>query len=249
MLRKFMPSPLLDRSVIVVAHPDDEILWFSSIVNRVDLIVFCFLESVLCPHCSDGRKQALSIYPFRNIACLELCESEVFSDANFDDPEATEYGMRTLAASPIIEKYQQNFVQMKALLRVKLAGFRNVFTHNPWGEYGNEEHVQVYEAIKQLQEEMGFMLWFTNYCSNKSSKFMVKCISNLSYRYETYKTLNYIYNYIMTIYKQNECWTWYDDWIAFKDETFITQHILSCNANNHGHIFPLNIFRVEPYNK
>jgi LmbE family N-acetylglucosaminyl deacetylase len=35
-----------EKSIVVSAHPDDEILGFSSIVDRVDEVVLCYLN---CP--------------------------------------------------------------------------------------------------------------------------------------------------------------------------------------------------------
>ena len=58
---------MLDKSIIVSAHPDDEILWFSSIAEKVDKIVFCFSDCDSHPDWSTGREKSLSEYPIKNI--------------------------------------------------------------------------------------------------------------------------------------------------------------------------------------
>ncbi len=50
--------------------------------------------------------------------------------------------------------YKENYYKLKNHLKKKLMGYVNIFTHNPWGEYGSEEHIQVYKVVKELQEEI-----------------------------------------------------------------------------------------------
>ena len=56
---------MLEKSIIVVAHPDDEILWFSSLLDRVDCVVFCYVDSESEPKLSTERKKSLSEYPVK----------------------------------------------------------------------------------------------------------------------------------------------------------------------------------------
>ena len=37
------PERALERSVPIVAHPDDEVLWFGSILEQVDRIIICYV--------------------------------------------------------------------------------------------------------------------------------------------------------------------------------------------------------------
>jgi len=68
---------MIEKSILVVAHPDDEVLWFSSILERVDRVVFCYLDCESIPLCSEGRRKSLSEYPMKNILCSNLPESGV----------------------------------------------------------------------------------------------------------------------------------------------------------------------------
>ena len=55
---------------------------------------------------------------------------------------------------------------------------RNVIAHGPWGEYGHEEHVQVFRVVASLATEMGFRLWLPAYVAPKSEALMLR---NLKY--------------------------------------------------------------------
>ena len=62
------------KKAIVVAHPDDEILFFSSIIETVDKIIVCFGPSS-SKKVTDGRKLLQSRYPLKNIEWLNVQES------------------------------------------------------------------------------------------------------------------------------------------------------------------------------
>ena len=49
---------MLTRSALVVAHPDDEALWFSSIAGKVERLIVCFLEVDGRPDVTAGRRRA-----------------------------------------------------------------------------------------------------------------------------------------------------------------------------------------------
>ena len=46
----------IENSTLVVAHPDDEILWFGSIVNKCKKVIICFGPSNNF-ELSDGREK------------------------------------------------------------------------------------------------------------------------------------------------------------------------------------------------
>ena len=54
---------ILAKSILVVAHPDDEVLWFSSILDKVDRIIICFLECESNSQWTIGRKKKLNGTP------------------------------------------------------------------------------------------------------------------------------------------------------------------------------------------
>lgn len=236
---------MLEKSIIVAAHPDDEVLWFSSILDKVDEVILCYLDVKSNPQWSIGRKQSLSEYPLKNMSSLAVDESEAFFGTDFNNPVITRYGIEISRKGKSDKKYIENYHNVKEDLGKRLVGYQNVFTHNPWGEYGNEEHIQIYRIIKELQEKMEFDLWFSNYCSNISFPLIIKYISEFDSEYVTLKTNKKLSNDITDLYKKNGCWTWYDDWKEFDEESFIKDETCQESIEKYGHVFPLNLIKVK----
>ena len=197
----------LERSAIVVAHPDDEVLWFSSVLEESEKIVPCFLNSRAHPEWGKARKKSLNEYPLKNIELIDLEQADVFNRADWNSPVDTEFGLELRKKGFVEENYKRNFELLKGRLHTKLVSCKNVFTHNPWGEYGHEEHIQVYKAVKELQEKLGFRLWFSNYCSNKTFGLMLQKLEGKRVTYSVGQTNKKLANRIMQIYSRNGCWT------------------------------------------
>jgi LmbE family N-acetylglucosaminyl deacetylase len=236
---------MFENSVLVVAHPDDEILWFSSICEKVNHVSFCFLGNESHPHWESARSKTISQMPFKSISCLKLLESGSYNNADWNNPVTTNYGIAVSKRKKSYYKYYKNYYEIKENLRKILARYHNVFTHNPWGEYGNEEHVQVYRAIKNLQKENEFNLWFSNYCSNNSVQLMLRYISQLHFENVTKRTNKELAKNIMELYKKNDCWTWYDHWEWFNEESFMKDEIEKEITEGCGRIFPLNMIKMK----
>ena len=83
------------------------------------------------------------------------------------------------AAKSVGRGYKENFQQIYDRLKARLKPDMNVFTHNPWGEYGHEEHIQMFRVLQKLREEIGFRLWMSNYCTDRAAplamRYFVKC--------------------------------------------------------------------------
>jgi LmbE family N-acetylglucosaminyl deacetylase len=242
-------ADITKNSILVSAHPDDEILWFSSILKNVDEILFCFLEMRSKPHKTNGRKQTLSEYPLKNVSCLGIDESEAFWDVDWQNPVITEYGIEIANNPSSSRRYEENYHTLRLKLKSRLKGYKNVVTHNPWGEYGHADHVQIYRAVKDLQNELGFNLWFSNYCSNKSFSLMLEYISGFDTEYLTFLTDTALAETIRNLYRKNGGWTWYDDWEWFNEESFMKDNypknmLKNSGPKRYGHIFPVNIIKV-----
>jgi len=235
-------NEIFKNSIIVAAHPDDEILWFSSILNKVDQIAICFLDIKSKPEVSIGRKKSVDSYPKKNVSFLNIDEAEVFNQASWTFPLTTEYGIKI--NNKIAEgKYIQNYYKLKENFEEVLNAKFNVFTHNPWGEYGHEEHIQVYRAVKDLQEKYRYNIWFDNYCSNKSYNIMINCVRDNEFMYYSTKTNKELASYIKKIYVENGCWTWSHNFQWFEDESFISEDISDGELERYGKVFPINIIK------
>ena len=236
---------MFENSVVVAAHPDDEVLWFSSALPYVDQLILCFLRVKAHPDWTTGRQKSIAEYPLDNMISLGLDESEVFYAVDWSQPVATDYGL-LISRGPMSDAvYRKSFEILQEKLRKLLAGYRNVITHNPWGEYGHIEHVQVYRAIKSLQEELNFDIWYPNYCSNKSVMLMAMSLSQLDVVTQTLPTNKALAESIMNIYKKNNCWTWYDDHEWCDEETFIRDVAKDSTMSRYGSVYTLNMIKVE----
>lgn len=242
-------EPARTKTALVVAHPDDEVLWFSSLLPQASAIIFCFEEVPSRPDWSAGRRKALATYPFSQVESLRLVESEAFDAADWHHPVLTDYGLavaRRAHTLPGINtlRYIDNYEMLRRGLRPRLSGCARVYTHNPWGEYGHEEHVQVYRAVKSLQVELGFELWFGNYCSNKSNRLMLQYFGGFDVCYDTRRADPELGQRLATLYKQCGCWTWFDDYRWFTHECFMADGALP-RAATVGRLFPVNYIKVS----
>ena len=70
-----LPRRALEESVLVVAHPDDEVLWFSSILDTVTSIVIVFMDTEQRPDRDDARRASLAEHEFRDkLVSLDLAQ-------------------------------------------------------------------------------------------------------------------------------------------------------------------------------
>ncbi len=237
-------NAIFDKSILVAAHPDDEVLWSSSILTSVDEIVLCFLGIESEPETQQGRQSSLGAYPLRNVSCLGLDEAGTFYGVDWNDPVLTPYGIKITDRKYPDKAYRENYHRLKDQLRHRLSGYSNVFTHNPWGEYGNDEHIQVYRAVRDLQGSMGFKIWYSNYASNKSFRLMVDYLNTSELEYVIMQTNRELAHTVKSLYTAHHCWTWYDDWQWQAEEAFISDTGESHRAVRSRCAVPINMIRV-----
>lgn len=240
-----LPCDSLRKAIVVAAHPDDEILWFSSIIDSIDGIILCYLDVDSNPLWSEGRRNALRSYPLPNTTCLAITESEVIYDgADWTSSGITEYGLKITKNTNRASRYKNNYATLRSLLEDRLKGYENVYTHNPWGEYGHEEHVQVYRAVKSLQKALSFRLWYPNYFSNKSAFLMNRYLARSPFTSYHRKTDIFLAARIKALYQDNHCWTWYNDYIWPDRECFILDEDIQEQNPPFGNILDLNFIRI-----
>ncbi len=74
---------------------------------------------------------------------------------------------------------------------------------------------------------------------------MIRYISGFDSEYITLKTNKKLSKDITDLYKKNGCWTWYDNWKWFNEESFIKDETCQESVNKYGHVFPLNLIKVK----
>lgn len=161
------PAQHTRKAALVVAHPDDEALWFSAVVGAAEKIVFCFGDLFERPRMSAARRKAVSALTDPRLLNLAIAESGAGFSVDWKNPQLTPFGI-AIRDEAARARYEANYTRLVEFLRGALAGFEDVHTHNPWGEYGHADHIQVHRAVAALQAELGYTIWVTNYVSATS---------------------------------------------------------------------------------
>jgi hypothetical protein len=223
----------LERSAIVVAHPDDEVLWFCSVLHEVDHVLFCYEALPGHPELSRARSRLAAEYPLENVTRLLFDESGVLDRADWENPVLTGYGLEVHEAASSLSRYAGIFPELVRRLTVELAPFRTIFTHNPWGEYGHEEHVQVHRAVGMVQALHGFDCWHSGYVSAKSRSLMLRYGRTGENAMRRSIDQEQMERYVR-LYKRCGCWTWHDDWERLEHETFYRNIVLQEGPGGKG---------------
>ena len=126
MEKKLTRADNLKKSAIVVAHPDDEILWFSSIINKVDKIVIAILGHKSNPRLSAGRKKLMLKHPIENICWLKLNSAEVFGRAQWLTPIRNKYGLYISGNKISSDRYIENYYKLGKHLKSELKGYNQI---------------------------------------------------------------------------------------------------------------------------
>jgi LmbE family N-acetylglucosaminyl deacetylase len=235
---------ICEKAIVVAAHPDDEILWFSSVIGQAQQVIICYLQIDARPDWTNGRMQALARYPLLNIKSLDLKETDVFNCSDWQYPKLSSFGMDIQGSGCNQNQYEANYHQLENSLRKILHPDMHVFTHNPWGEYGHEEHVQVFRAIETLQSEIGFHIWVPNYISNRSIPLMLASRKMIDYCFTKAPSDRILAAQIRDLYRQYNCWTWYWEFNWMKEEVFMKIKPRNQRGMNLGKTFPLNFIDV-----
>ena len=136
---------------MVFAHPDDEILWFSSILHQCRSVLVCFGPSATSKESWDGGRAVLmETYPLTKVRFLKVRQSDAFLAANWNKPKEADSGLQLRRRSSL---YEKNAEKLLPILEAELKYETLVFTHNPWGEYGNEEYVQVFRVLDEIKRK------------------------------------------------------------------------------------------------
>lgn len=207
---------IIEDAVLVVAHPDDEILWFSSVLEQCKRVIVCFGPSARHNESWDpGREALIDSYPLSKAKFLKVRQSEAFQSFNWRRPTVSPAGELSLRRPDA--RYAENSQQLLALLRRELECERVVFTHNPWGEYGHEEHVQVFNAVSALRDSADFDMFVNSYTSNRSHALMLRSLKwladdRIGQSHIVRSTDAELAVKFKQLYLDHGCWTWMEDY-------------------------------------
>ncbi|PHP67518.1 hypothetical protein CSC94_07370 [Zhengella mangrovi] len=261
----------LENSIIIGAHPDDELLWFNSILRQADKVVIVFCDFWAHPGLGAARKRVLAEFPHPDVHCLGIDEPGSYGCADWVRPTPDRFGLafrqraalrdvkrqvkravnrlvpRGIPVAPgrIRTMYETNYTLIRDRLRPLLRPGMNLFTHNPWGEYGHEDHVQVFRVLQHLQREIGFQLWMSNYCTERSLPLATRYFRSAPDGYIRLPADKAYADQVADLYRKHGCWTWADDWSWFDDECFMKAPAEGAAPAAHRHLMPLNLFTIE----
>jgi len=230
---------------VVMAHPDDEVLWASSVLARSSKIILCFGD-LLTTRRGEARRGALNEYPIRNLEFLDLPEAGVFDLGGWPNPRRATFGveideMHGRHALPAA-RYQQNYDDLCNMLMKRLRGIEDVVTHNPWGEYGHEDHVQVFSAVLSCWARLGFRMWVSNYVSYKSLEYMLSQKAILGRPMAPLRTDSQLARELQKLYSKHGAWTWPEDYIWPDFETYFPILVAGDKTSQGAVAYPLNFF-------
>jgi LmbE family N-acetylglucosaminyl deacetylase len=217
---KRRPDPMLNaidfhQCVIIMAHPDDEILWASSILAAAKTVVLCYGDTQDAA-VSLGRKALLKDFPLASVVSLNIPESLSFLTTDWDRPVETAFGIHCGRDE---QTYARNYERLIAAIDEHVADGDVVVTHNPWGEYGHEEHVQVYRAVSALRKRRDFRLFVTGYASDRVLSFMEKNMPRLG-TFAALPTDKSLADTLKRHYQKHDSWTWDDGYQWPEQELF-----------------------------
>jgi LmbE family N-acetylglucosaminyl deacetylase len=262
---------MLANSVIIVCHPDDEVLWFGSILGRVDRVIIAYEDYFAKPGLGAARAAVLRDFP-RPVESLRLPEAGTYGLADWNNPRLNDVGIAFRPATrgirelkrramslagnvlgpvaPVAERcasdrYAANHAALLEALRPRLSAGMNVFTHNPWGEYGHEDHIQMFRVLDRLRREIGFTLWMSNYCTERSFALAKTYFQLTPSRPVRLPVDHALCDTVADIYKRHDCWTWADDWCWFEDEYFLEAPLSPAEGGAQRHLFPMNMFTID----
>lgn len=255
----------LENSLIVGAHPDDELLWFGAILRDVNRAIIVFEDFWPDPTIGPARAMALANYPRPGLTSFRLAEAATYGCADWSNPNLTSFGIelgktadlrdakqkakRLLGGSTaplegIRQCYESNHAELLERLRRELTQDMNVFTHNPWGEYGHEDHIQVFRVLDQLRGEIGFKLWMSNYCTERALPLAMKYFDNADREIVQLPVNKAFAESVAQAYRDSGCWTWAQNWNWFDTECYMEAPTRQVGLKEQGHLFPLNMFNI-----
>lgn len=202
------------RIAVVFAHPDDEVIFASSLLESSSKIILCYSELKSSKLISDGRNQVKTLYPLSQAIFLDLSEPERLSPLDeFNDwryPVENEFGIKSSIEGSRFSKSRKAFNELFSILREQLNDIDLVITHNPWGEYGHPQHVMIHRAVTRIAKTKDIRILVPGVFSLKSKYLMNKTVHRLGTKPIILDVNKSLSKNLQAIYIDNNCWTWND---------------------------------------
>lgn len=177
------------KNICIVAHPDDEALWFP--LHLMDVVIICFTGHPFDPTLGEMRARMKTTHPLKDkIIWLDLMES---GHARNKSQAIHQQQMANLAAIVSI---------LNKFFKDNPGGWK-IWTHNAWGEYGHQDHKLVQDAV--LSSTLGrteMEMWCYDGPSRTTSNPVVMQAIDLE-----------LYLKVKGAYCEAGCWTWGKEYV------------------------------------
>jgi LmbE family N-acetylglucosaminyl deacetylase len=216
-------DPAGRETLVVVAHPDDEVLWLDPFLSGAKHILVAYAVASRDPALTEGRQRVRRQLPFDGVEYLGLEQSDVFAKSDFLSRVPVDYGVSLMRSCQPerAEKYRSNYGALIDAVEPYVSPGIDICTHNPWGEYGHEEHIQVSRAMTALAQRHGCSVWAWDGLST------TELIDNdvwLRADYYPDDVLQSVPSLELTVdidlfeatraaYQRHGAWTWHDDYV------------------------------------
>ena len=105
----------------------------------------------------------------------------------------------------------------------------DIYTHNPWGEYGHEEHIQVNHAMVALAQRHGCSVWAWDGLSGQDLVSQDVWLRTDYYPDEHLVDVPSVdsavdlerFREIRALYQRHNAWTWHDDYLPPNPSRFL----------------------------
>lgn len=210
------------KNLIVVAHPDDEILWFSSILKEPDTgVIFCF-QNKYPSHIGeefDYRKYVFNFdYTTKVFKIIKMYKS-------LDIPVVWLQTITTLNPRVCGEVHPSTENHLKENLQsiISLIEPVKIYTHNPWGEYGHQEHILLHKVLQKLRKDIIFPGVMIDFIEETKKKIDTESILDKLILFKTNPVDISLRKLVFSWYKKLDIWTgeYLEKYINNKKEEFL----------------------------
>ena len=203
--------------LMVLAHPDDEILFGWPIFfdkNYNKKIIMCSTDAnnkdrQWCAH----RKHVMSL----------ICKNEKV-EVEFIDNNSSFYKTQTRrpSSAPLNDSgdsqapYRSLCQNIVDKVKNQEKSFDYIFTHNPYGEYGHKDHILIFDLILKNTEKpmlVTDIIHRSNWSFNDRNSLSDSCKIKKTFYKKIFREDCQMdvdkFNFYKSVYQKNNCWTWW----------------------------------------
>ena len=181
---------------MIVAHPDDEMLWGGSHLIKDDYLVVCIT-------CGGVR--------------VRVDEFVSVMNATDDEYVMLNYPDKTNGKRDTWDDWRDKISEdLKEIIELK--DWDVIVTHNPDGEYGHQHHIMTSQLVTNLVEDKDKLYYFGQYHSKKNiDKYLNKMTPMDSKELKQKKTVLTLYLSQYFTIKSLYHMVPYEEWIRYED--------------------------------